>query len=118
MRSIKIDLGGKEREFSFRIRALGNVLLDFDNDIEKYLHLLQTNGFLTAPATLYHLHSHAVARAGQEVDFTIDDVEDWLDELEGKYHNKDVQRVLSEFVKTLQSYVPVVDKPKETTKKK
>ena len=80
MRSISIDIGGKQREFSFGIRALGNVLQEFDNDIIKYLELLENNGFLAAPPTLYHLHAHAVNRSGKEVDFTVNDVEDWLEE--------------------------------------
>lgn len=115
---MEIELGGKKRKFSFGMRALGNVVAEFDNDINKYIELLQTNGFLTAAPTLYHLHAHAVKREGKEVDFTVEDVEDWIEQLEGKFHNKEVQKVLAEFIGTLVDYVPKTDTPKGGSKKK
>lgn len=115
---MEIEIGGKKRKFSFGIRALGNVLKEFDNDIHGYLDLLQSNGFLTVGPTLYHLHAHAAKREGKEVDFTVDDVEDWVEQLDGKFHNKDVQNVLAEFIGTLASYLPEQEENKDDPKKK
>lgn len=116
---MEIEIGGKKRKFSFGIRALGNVLKEFDNDIHGYLALLQSNGFLTVGPTLYHLHAHSVKREGKEVDFTVEDFEDWVDELEGRFNNKDVQNVLNEFVVTLSShFLPDHEENKDNPKKK
>lgn len=110
MKSIKAKIGGKEREFSLSSRALGNVVLHFDNDIHKYIELLRTNGFLSAIPTLYYTHEHFCKRNDIEIDFTLDNVEDWVDELEGKFHNKEVQKVLNQFIVSLESYVPKTEK--------
>lgn len=117
MRFIKEEIGGKERTFSLGTRAIGNVLKHFNNDIIEYLQLLQSNGFLSAAPTLFYMHEHAVKRSGGKVDFTLDDVEDWIDDLDGGFHNKTVQNLLNEFITTLKSYLPSTENNDESKKK-
>lgn len=116
MRSIKAKIGGKEREFSLGTRAIGNVLKYFDNDMEQYVILLQTNGFLSAAPTLFFMHEHSVKREQGTIDFTLEDFEDWIDDLEGKFHNEEVQKVLVEFIGTLKDYLPKTNEQKAKKK--
>ena len=100
----KINIGGKERGLKFNQMALMIYVSKVDND-----NLVATAGY----ALIYAgLRANAYVK-GEEIDFTFEQVCDWVDELDAAA----VQLVTDTFKET-QAYKNGVEKKEEETKKK
>lgn len=109
---IKINIGGKERGFKFGTKAIGKTLKDLNVNIIDLLSLASENPFEVYPVIFYH---GAVAYCqkpdiNEVVDFTLDDVIDWIDNIKGGLFSKDLAPLILAFGESMG-----VDIPQEET---
>jgi hypothetical protein len=77
---IELHLGGKKRKFTFGILFLGNVLeRDLYEDYNDLLIKTQKNPFKHAPILMYESLVNTCNKYQKEIDFTENDVVNWLD---------------------------------------
>lgn len=77
---INIELGGKNRGFRFKTKALGDIQEHFKVSISDFGHLIDTNTFNFYPAAFYYGLLSYSQKNKEDIDYTIEDVYDWIDE--------------------------------------
>jgi hypothetical protein len=79
--SLEINLGGKNRTFTFGILFLANALerSEFE-DYNDMLLKLSKNPFKYAPIMMYESLVNTYKKNKQDIDFTETEIQDWLDE--------------------------------------
>ena len=82
IQEIKLKLNGKEREFSFGIIFLGEVLERLDLDYNSMLVKVSKNPFKYAPILMYESLKNTYKKSKLDVDFTEDDIVNWLEKEE------------------------------------
>lgn len=117
MDSIVIKIGGKQREICFGIEVLGRIQHDLSINILDIGQALDTgNLFMLIPTLIHRGHEWALIRDKKEVDFTKDDVYEWLKE--SKVYTADNVKLFSAFSDTLQSFLPEAEEPQKKSKQK
>jgi len=104
MSYIKLNIGGKERGLKFNNLAFEEFVKRIPTSDQNKFDWLQSNA-LSGYACIYAgLVGNAVVK-GEVVDFTFEDVCDWVDDLE----NEDIQKAWTLFSET-QKYKQLLDK--------
>jgi len=79
MNELKIELGGKERLFSFGLAFLGELLEHFDMDMAELGAKMARNPFKYQPLIMFLSAKHACELNDIEMDFTHSDVISWVE---------------------------------------
>ena len=79
IQDLKLELGGKERTFTFGIVFIGEVLERLDIDYNELLQKCIKNPFKYAPILMYESLKNTNVRIGKELDFTENDLVGWLE---------------------------------------
>lgn len=117
MNYIEFELGGKLRGFKFGIGCLGEILEHFDKDIAELGKLMVKNPFSITHKVLYFAHKFDCERKGIPVTFTLQEVSDWLDEIENALSDKNVAAAIKLFVDTIIKYLPKTPQVEDEEKK-
>ena len=117
IQEIKLKLGGKEREFTFGITFLGEVLERLDIDYNELLNKVLKNPFKYAPVLMFESLKNTANRINSSVDFTEKELVLWLE----KEENLGVDLMLKfihAFLGTNENYTPLNDSEKADDVKK
>ena len=117
IQEIKLNLGNEERTFSFGIIYLGNVLERLDVDYNTMLEKVSKNPFKYAPILMFESLKNTQKRIGKDVDFTEDDLVDWL-EKENLLGVDIMLKFINAFMGTQENKTPVNEVDSDNVKKK
>lgn len=117
MNEIKFNIGGEVRGFKIGLGFLGAIQLHFDTNMMGLGHIMVNNPFATTPAIVYFAHKSYQQSAKKPIDFTITDVEDWLDALPDWREDKNIEQLLTIMLDSIQKYIPKT-KEEDTGEKK
>ena len=106
MNQIDFNIGGENRRFNFGLKFLGDVLRHFDTDMGGFGELIDKNPFQTRPAILYFAHLASVQRNNKPVTFTLDDVIDWVDEMDQGISNPNVIQAVELVLESVKRHLP------------
>jgi hypothetical protein len=79
MKKYSKNINGIERTFHFGLGFLGQLFDETDITFANIDSLLVSNPFKTLPLLMYHSLSYGYLRDGKELDFTIYNINDWVD---------------------------------------
>lgn len=108
MNSIKLTIGGKNRSFRLGLGMLGDVMDHLDVGADKMDRMISQNPFKAIPVMMYFAHVHECKKAGEAIDFTIEDFKEWLDE-EGWSQGKSMTAFMRAYLESVSKYAPQVD---------
>lgn len=118
MNYIEFEIGGKLRGFKFGTRCLQYVLSDLDCSIAELGEEMDKNPFKVRPYILFNAHKFNVQKKGQPVTFDIDDVFDWIDEVENGISNVNILECMRLFVESIRGHLPKVEGEEPVEEKK
>lgn len=118
MNHIQFEIGGELRGFRMGVGFLGDVLDYLKVDIVEFGDMVVKNPFKLQPAILYYAHYHDCKRKSLPTDFTIEDVEDWIEEVESGVFNENILKASVILHDSLVKHLPKTDKKEKTAKKK
>lgn len=107
---IKLNIGGKERGLKFGIGFLQQFTEQENMSITDMLVKFETDSFLTVPKMIYHSLSYNDKLAGNSIDYTVNDVYDWVDDL--GIQSETVTRYCETFLESIKVHFPQLE-PKE-----
>lgn len=81
MKSIILNIGGKDRIFYFGLGFLGNFLEKENVEIYEIDEKIKGNPFKWMPLIMYYSLSFGFTRKNENPDFDVFDVSEWIDEL-------------------------------------
>lgn len=121
IQDVKLKLGGKQRHFTFGIIFLGEVLDVLDLDYGTMLEKVSKNPFKYSPTLMYKSLENTYRLNKKDVDFTEDDIVNWLEKEDLLGIDKMIAFVQA-FMGTQENKTPVedvdVNDAKEVSKKK
>ena len=113
----RINIGGKERGFSFGLGFLGELLEETNLSIEEVGEKMQKNPFKWIPTIMFYSTKYHDESTDLEVDYTKLDIINWIDEI--GIGSDQVTLFMKSFIESLSKGVPVEEsKPADTPKKK
>lgn len=77
---INIELGGKNRGFRFKTKALGDIQEHFKVSISDFGRLIDTTTFNFYPVAFYYGLLSYSEKNKEDIDYTLQDVIDWIDD--------------------------------------
>lgn len=118
MNRIEFQIGDAKRGFSLGLGFLGRIIAHFDTDLIGFGNLMAKNPFLVTPAILFESHKIDCEINGQPVDFTIHDVSEWVEGLEGTINNGKIENLLIMLMDSINAHLPKkeVDEDKKKAK--
>ena len=81
MNYVKLFIGGAERGAKLGIGFLEKVMKGEDISLQTLFNKIEVEAFTFLPKLLYYALVYNCERAGEKVDFNLDDVYDWTDEI-------------------------------------
>jgi len=121
IQSIKLDLGGQERHFTFGITFLGEVSERFEPlGLEEVILKAIKHPAKYTPLLMFESLKNTYFKERKDLDFVEQDIIDWL-ELEPSYGADKINKFLEIFLATNENKVPVeevVNKDDKKQKKK
>lgn len=106
MNEIEFEIGGKVRRFKLGLGFLGELLSHFDTNMMGLGRIMVNNPFSTTPAILYLSHKSYCMLNAVPVDFTLQQVEVWIEELEDWQNDKNIEALLGVLFESIQKYIP------------
>lgn len=79
--SKKVVIGGRERNFSFGLKCIGELVDHNDWGFSVLGQKMTSNPLVTTPLIIYYGAKNGAERNGETVDFELNDVYDWIDEI-------------------------------------
>lgn len=113
MKSITLNIGGQDRVFHFGLGFLGNLLEETNTNMVDFDEKRLANPFKWVPLMMFHSCAYGYIREGKEVDFTLQNMINWIDETDVET----LQKFNEGFVNSLVKNVPVDTSKKKVTKK-
>lgn len=117
MNNITLKIAERELDFSFGLGFLGELFEETDLSINEVVEKLNKNPFKMIPTLMYYSSAYALKRQGKEVDFTLYDFTDWIDE-SGGVGNPNTKIFLNAFTESMTKNIPKTDVDKDASKKK
>ena len=105
MNEIKLTINAREIVFSFGLGFIGALLEDTGESIEEAVDHLNRNPFYMVPKLMYLSAQYAKTRDGEELDFTMVELTDWIDQ-DGGVRNETIEKFLTSFTQSLAKGVP------------
>lgn len=118
MNSVQFEIGGKKRKFTFGLGFLGDILHELNINMMELGEMMLSNPYKAVPSILYYSHAYEVKKSGEIVDFTIYDFNEWIEQLDGSYQNKEIDAALSVLLESMKKNIPNFDGSKDDSKKK
>ena len=81
MNYVKLFIGGAERGAKLGIGFLEKVMKGEDITLQTLFNKVEVEAFTFLPKLLYYALAYNCERAGEKVDFDLNDVFDWTDEI-------------------------------------
>ena len=81
MNYIKLNIGGAERGAKLGIGFIEKVMKGEDITLQTLFNKVEVEAFTFLPKLLYYALAYNCERAKEKVDFNLDDVFDWTDEI-------------------------------------
>ena len=81
MNYVKLFIGGAERGAKLGIGFLEKVMKGEDISLQTLFSKIESEAFTFLPKLLFYALVYNCERAGEKVDFNLDDVYDWTDEI-------------------------------------
>ena len=106
MNKIKITLGGEDRDVRFGLGVLGDIQEHLNIDMSELGIMLSKNPFKIIPVAIYFGIKYEVEKTGSIPDFTLFDVLEWIEDLEGGYTNTVIDEASLCFMRSLVKNVP------------
>lgn len=106
MNQVIFEIGGEERGFKLGVGFLGDLLKHYDQDIMGIGHLMVKNPYDMTPTILFFAHKHYCLRQSRIIDFTIYDVQDWIEELKDPMNDPNIENLLKMLVDDIKKYLP------------
>ena len=106
MNYIEFEIGGKLRGFKAGLGFFGDVLDHLKLELHEFGTMLVKNPFKAMPAMLFFMHLHDCNRKGFSTDFTIDDFEDWIEELPSGVSNKNLEKTAVMVIQNATKHLP------------
>lgn len=106
MNYFELEIGGKKRGFRFGLGFLGDILEHFDLDIGGFGNMLSKNPFKAVPAIIFFGHRYEQKKKGIVIDFTLIDVDEWVENLEDGYANEGIELMLQVLLESMRKNVP------------
>ena len=120
IQEIKLNIGEKERVFTFGITFLGEVLERLDIDYNTMLEKVSKNPFKYAPILMEESLRNTEKRIGKDIDFNNEDISLWL-EKEDNLGVDIMLKFINSFMGTQENKTPLEDAEvdsEEVSKKK
>ena len=119
IKDLKLELGGKERHFTFGILFIGEVLERLDIDYNQLLNKAIKNPFKYAPILMYESLKNTYVSKDNVIDFTEKDLVGWL-ESEDLLGSDKIIKFIQAFLGTNDNKTPekVVEEVEEDSVKK
>lgn len=121
-RYIKLNIGGKERGLKFGIGFLQQFTEQENMTLTDLFVKFETDSFFTVPKMIYHSLTCNDKIAGNTIDYTINDVYDWVDDLGMK--SDEITLYCTTFIESIKVHMPTPEKkegeedPEQEGKKK
>ena len=113
MKSIILNIGGQDRTFHFGLGFLGNLLEETNTNMVDFDEKRLANPFKWVPLMMFHSCAYGYIREGKEVDFTLQNMIEWIDDTDVET----LQKFNEAFVNSLVKNVPIDTSKKKVTKK-
>jgi hypothetical protein len=114
---VEVKIGGRKRKFSFGVDVLGWVQKDSGLDLTD---VTENDGmslfYIMIVPLIYRAHIREVKKENAEVDFTREDVEEWVKD--AGMTSEAVLAIWSEFNNSVASYLPKQEETDDKPKKK
>ena len=118
MNQVIFEIGGEERGFKIGLGFLGDLLKHYDTDIMGVGHMMVKNPYDMTPTVLYHSHRHYCLRNSKVIDFSIYDVQDWVESLKDPMNDPNIEHLLKILVDDIKKFLPKKEKSGETQNEK
>ena len=102
MKSIVLNIGGQDRTFHFGLGFLGNLLEETNTNMVDFDEKRLANPFKWVPLMMFHSCAWGRIRDGKTVDFTLQDMINWIDDTDVET----LQKFNEAFVNSLVKNVP------------
>lgn len=114
MKKTNLFIGGQYRDFYFGLGFLGRLLDETNTDMSDLDRLRTANPFKWLPLMMFHSCAYGYIREGKEHDFVLQDVINWIDEVDVEI----LKQFNTAFIASLTKDVPMQPdtKKKVTTK--
>lgn len=109
MKSVILNIGGKDRTFYFSLGFLGNMLEETNTNMIDFDEKRQSNPFKWVPLMMYYSCAWGFIRENKVIDFTLQDMINWIDETDVEI----LQRFNEAFINSLVKNVPVISEVKK-----
>ena len=113
MKSITLHIGGQERIFYFGLGFLGNFLEKTGIEMSEIDNKIKENPFKWIPLMMFHSCAYGYIRENKEVDFTLQNMIEWIDDTDVET----LQKFNEAFVNSLVKNVPIDTSKKKVTRK-
>ena len=104
MTKFELELNGKKLSFNIGLRFLGEYQEKYELDINELIQKIDRNPWKVIPSLMYE----SCLVANRKLDFTEDDLIDWIDE-DGGFSCNAFTEFLELFINSLTKNVPVED---------
>ncbi|WP_126654124.1 hypothetical protein [Chryseobacterium aureum] len=113
---IRINIGGKERGAKLGIGFLKQITEAEKIDLTELFVKAESETLLFLPVMIFHSISYNDKIAGNEVDYTQDDVYDWVDEI--SIQSEEIQTFSKAWIESIKVHMPKTeDEGKKTPQK-
>lgn len=117
---LKLNIGGKERVLKVGIGFLQQYTEQENVTFAELVEKFNSDTFFTIPKMIYHSLSLNDKLAGNAIDYTINDVFDWIDDI--GLQSEQIAQYCTSFADSIKVHLPKVegdeDKGKKTPQKK
>lgn len=117
IRNIKLKLGGEQRDFSFGIIFLGEVLERLDIDYNTMLNRISKNPFKYSPILMFESLKNTYKKTDKDIDFTENELVEWL-EKEDNLGVDEMLKFINAFMGSQENKTPIEESQNGDVKKK
>tara|TARA_R110002020_G_scaffold471625_2_gene698876 strand:- start:1927 stop:2289 length:363 start_codon:yes stop_codon:yes gene_type:complete len=98
-----INIGGKDRYISFGLKSISELVDHEDWGFAKLGQKMSSNPLITTPLIVYYGAKNGAERNGDVVDFTLNDVYDWIEEI--GLNSPELIKLITVFTNSLVGYL-------------
>ena len=106
MNRLQFEIGGKVRGFKIGLGFLGDLLNHYETDMMGLGAMMVRNPFSATPAILFYAHKHDCINNGDVIDFKINDIEDWIEDLPDMLRNENIESLLMLLMDSVKKHLP------------
>lgn len=115
MGDLKFKIGGKERGFKIGLGFLEKISIGEKLSIQEVFDKFQNDTFFFIPKMLFYSTLYFDERLGNSVDYTIDSIYDWVDEI--GINDPNIARFSHNVIESIKVHIPKSEGKPEPQKK-